>query len=100
MGTTAIPRKAIEGIPLPVATFGLKDTNDYYAGNIAEKKGRLRRIRPDAPGEKAGGHRLSVPGEHNIYNALAAAATAHTLGVSPEDIAKKPARFYGGSPPV
>ncbi len=91
-GNTA---KAIEGIPLPVATFGLKDTNDYYAGNIAEKKGVCEEFALMHRGEKLADIVLSVPGEHNIYNALAAAATAHTLGVSPEDIAKSLHAFTG-----
>ena len=46
-------------------------------------------------GEKLAEIVLSVPGEHNIYNALAAAAAAHTLGVSPEDIAKSLHAFTG-----
>lgn len=91
-GNTA---KAIEGIPLPVVTFGLKDTNDYYAGNIAEKKGVCEEFALMHRGEKLADIVLSVPGEHNIYNALAAAATAHTLGVSPEDIAKSLHAFTG-----
>lgn len=91
-GNTA---KAIEGIPLPVATFGLKDTNDYYAGNIAEKKGVCEEFALMHRDEKLADIVLSVPGEHNIYNALAAAATAHTLGVSPEDIAKSLHAFTG-----
>src|SRR5699024_4778188 len=38
---------------------------------------------------------LSVPGKHNIYNALAAAATAHYLGVAPTDIAFSLHQFTG-----
>ena len=38
--------------------------------------------------------RLSVPGKHNIMNALAAAATADYFGISGNDIAKGLHDFY------
>ena len=38
---------------------------------------------------------LSVPGKHNVYNALAAAASAHLCGISAEDIASGLHAFCG-----
>lgn len=38
---------------------------------------------------------LKVPGEHNVYNALAAAASAVALGISKEEIASGLAQFSG-----
>ncbi len=38
---------------------------------------------------------LSVPGRHNVYNALAAAASAHLCGLSAQDIAKGLHTFRG-----
>ena len=38
---------------------------------------------------------LSVPGEHNILNSLAAFACGHTLGVSPESMQKTLKSFKG-----
>ncbi len=38
---------------------------------------------------------LSIPGQHNIYNALAAISTAHTLGVSLYEITKRLEAFGG-----
>ena len=38
---------------------------------------------------------IHVPGEHNVLNAVAAAAAAWLLGTSPEDIAKNLAEFTG-----
>ena len=46
-------------------------------------------------GEKLCEIDLMVPGRHNIYNALAAAATAHYLGASPEQIAENLGKFTG-----
>ena len=94
-GDDANTQKAVAGVSLPAVTFGMKDTNDYYAGSIAEKKGVCEEFSLMYRGEKLAEIVLSVPGEHNIYNALAAAAAAHTLGVSPEDIAKSLHAFTG-----
>jgi UDP-N-acetylmuramate--alanine ligase len=38
---------------------------------------------------------LSIPGEHNISNSIAAFACCHTLGISPEKIAKTLNEFSG-----
>lgn len=38
---------------------------------------------------------LSVPGRHNVYNALAAIAAGHIRGISPEDISRGLAQFRG-----
>lgn len=38
---------------------------------------------------------MIVPGKHNIYNALAAAATAHYLGATPKEIAENLHKFGG-----
>jgi len=67
-------------------TFGTAEGADVRAKNI--------RLWPDLPSfemQLAGNNihvRLPVYGKFNIYNALAAAAAAHKLGVSPELIAK------------
>lgn len=46
-------------------------------------------------GEKVSHVRLSVPGLHNIYNALACTAAAEANGISPEDAAKGISAFHG-----
>jgi UDP-N-acetylmuramate--alanine ligase len=38
---------------------------------------------------------LEVPGTHNVYNALAALAVAHALGIPPRDAAEALSRFTG-----
>lgn len=88
-------RKAVEGIGLPVITFGMQETNDYYAADIAAAKGVREQFTLMHKGEKLTDVSLSVPGKHNIYNALAAAATAHYLGVTPKDIAFSLHQFTG-----
>ena len=70
--------------PVPVTTYGIKEASDLRAGHItlnaAGSQFTLRGLGNDAT------VRLSLPGLHNIYNALAAAASACKLGVPPETI--------------
>lgn len=87
--------KAIEGVSLPVITFGLGKDNDYYAAEVAASAGVQEHFTLMHKGEKLTEIALSVPGKHNIYNALAAAAAAHYLGVAPKDIAFSLHQFTG-----
>lgn len=87
--------KAVEGLSLPVITFGLGKENDYYAAEVAASAGVREHFTLMHKGEKLTEIALSVPGKHNIYNALAAAASAHYLGVEPEDIAFSLHQFTG-----
>ena len=73
--------KAVMGITgKSMITFGLSQNNDYYAQNIL-----LDRSFPSFDvvfkGKDLGNIRLSVPGEHNVSNALAAIAAAMNSGV-------------------
>lgn len=80
--------------------FGMTDENDYFPQNI-------RCLQGSAPegvfttfdlmfgGELLTPISLSVPGTHNILNAVAAAATAHQAGVSPLQIATGLLAFHG-----
>lgn len=76
-------------------SYGISDSNDYYAANISSDKGVHEKFDLMYRGEKLAEIRLMVPGRHNIYNALAAAAAAHYLGASPESIAENLSKFGG-----
>lgn len=78
-----------------IITYGFNNTNDYYAENISADKGVKETFDLMHKGEKLCTVKLIVPGKHNIYNALAAAATAHFLGTSPQDIAENLGKFGG-----
>ncbi len=82
-------------IKLEKITFGLSDKNDYYAANISADKGVHETFDFMHKGEKLCTIKLMVPGRHNIYNALAAASTAHYLGASPAEIAENLGKFGG-----
>ena len=78
-----------------VVTFGFNETSDFYAKNISfneeghpsydlfSKNGLERRIE------------LGVPGEHNVANSLAAAATCINLGVDLDSIEQTLEAFRG-----
>ncbi len=88
--------KAISGITkIPVITFGLKSTNDYYAADIADTKEAKECFSVMKHGEKLADVTLSIPGKHNMYNALAAFAAADQMGVDSKSIAESLHQFTG-----
>lgn len=87
--------EAIEGVDLPTISFGFRKTNDYYAANLRDIKGAYKAFDLMHKGEKLCEIGLQVPGRHNIYNALAAAACAHYLGAQPAQIAENLYKFTG-----
>ena len=81
--------------PVPVVTFGFGEGCDYRAVMTSPETTVYDAFDLYFKGEKLCNISLSVPGKHNVYNALAAAAAAHHLGVSPEDIASNLHGFKG-----
>lgn len=80
-------KSVIEGLPNAV-TFGLSESCDYYASDIDFDNEGMPRFKVNHGGEELCEIALSVPGEHNILNALSAFACCHILGVEVEDIVK------------
>jgi UDP-N-acetylmuramate--alanine ligase len=78
-----------------IITFGFKSTNDYYAENIAGTKKARENFSVMKHGKKLAEVMLSIPGQHNIYNALAAFAVADYMGVDAESIAASLHQFTG-----
>lgn len=88
--------KAVEGITgKEMISFGFRDTNDYYAENIEEINGVYTRFSILHKGEKLGTVSLSVPGKHNVLNALAAIACALYSGADFKDCIKGLEEFKG-----
>ena len=83
---------ALEGLPL--ITFGVKNDADFTAENISYASGYA-----EFDVMKRGEHfcrvHMSIPGEHNVYNALAAAAACDLAGVAPDDIGRYISDFTG-----
>lgn len=78
-----------------IVTFGLSDTNDYYPAEMNEEDTACEDFTLMHRGEKLGRVNLIVPGEHNMLNAVAAAAAAHSVGVEPEAVCAALGKFSG-----
>lgn len=84
-----------EGLECRVVTVGKNQDSEYSAGHITYDEYARDTFDLLVHGEKAERITLGVPGEHNVYNALAAIALCRELGVSLEHIKKGLADFAG-----
>lgn len=75
-------------------TFGLSENNDFRATNISFEN-EYASFDLIVKGENLGRISLSIPGKHNIYNALAVIACAMYSGATFEQCAKGIADFHG-----
>ena len=83
------------GLPCRVVTFGAGEDCDVRAEDITYDSYGRPSFTLWENGQPGGRIRLSVPGEHNVSNALAAICTARALGISDEAIAAGLAAFTG-----
>ncbi|MBQ7745387.1 MAG: UDP-N-acetylmuramate--L-alanine ligase, partial [Ruminococcus sp.] len=86
---------AVKDVDIEKITFGFGENCDYRAVNISADKGVHEQYDLLYKGEKLTNIKLIVPGRHNIYNSLAAAATAHYLGATPNEISENLHKFGG-----
>ncbi len=86
-------------IKRPVVTYGLDDSADVAAVDVQLKGfGSVCTVRARRPGGRSvelGELHLSVPGRHNVLNALAAVAMSRELGIAWSDIARALGGFHG-----
>ncbi len=78
----------------PCETFGLDEHCNFYARNVKLRNG-LHSFDVYRDGTFMGPARISVPGVHNIYNALAVVATATHAGLDPDTILRWLPSFTG-----
>ncbi|MCI9552786.1 MAG: UDP-N-acetylmuramate--L-alanine ligase, partial [Acutalibacter sp.] len=78
-----------------IITFGMDPSCDYYPTQLNEEPTACEDFTLTHRGTSLGRVNLSVPGKHNLLNALAAAAAAHSLGISPESICRSLQAFTG-----
>lgn len=84
----------IDDVARPVLTFGLQEHNDVRAVNLVIDGVKthftvLRKDRDPLP------LTLNIPGEHNVYNALAAITLATDEGVNDDAIIQAVSKFAG-----
>jgi UDP-N-acetylmuramate--alanine ligase len=77
-----------------IETFGFTKTCDYYADKIEETNG-LYSYNVFHKGQLLGRTGNSVPGKHNVANALAVIAAASNAGIEPETILRILPGFTG-----
>lgn len=82
-------------LPCQVVTVGRSGDSAYRAADITWDTWARPTFTLLRNGEPAGEVTLGVPGEHNIYNALAAVAAADALGVAWEAVKAGLAGFTG-----
>ena len=75
-------------------TFGLDRSCDFYADNLSNENG-LYAFDIYQKGQFLGRTKISLPGEHNVYNALAVTAMALNLGLELEKIIELLPGFTG-----
>jgi len=87
-------KSVIKDLP-NVVTFGLNEGSTYCASNITFNSFGMPQFHVDSKGERLCTIQLSVPGEHNILNALASFACCHQLGVAVSDIVSTLEQYNG-----
>lgn len=93
---------AVKGLDKKTVTFGLSESNDYYASNISsevcqESHSLITRFDIYHKGALLGNISIKIPGKHNVYNALAACSAALESGVDFKDIQSAMAEFKSAS---
>lgn len=78
-----------------VVTFGKTSSSDYYAENVKQISDFHQQFTLMRKGEPLCVIDVNVPGVHNVYNAVAACAAAHTAGIPLEAIKKGIHDFKG-----
>lgn len=94
-GDDANTRQALAGLGKTVLTFGKGEDCDYQARALCQLRPAFYGFEVWHKGQKLCDVALSVPGVHNVYNALAAAAACHLAGATGEEIAAGLAAFKG-----
>ena len=88
-------REVLEGVDRDVVTFGIDTPADYRAVHITEYRPAFFAFDVLVHGAPAAHVELSVPGRHNVYNALAAFAAASMFGCTSEQCAAGIHAFRG-----
>ncbi len=88
-------QKITEHLPCETVTYGLDKKNDYSAADIRYLDNGCCEFSLLCHGATLTQVCLSVPGQHNVENALAAAALCIKLGLPPDIIASGLSAFFG-----
>ncbi len=88
-------QEIIDGLPCRIIFYGKDCASDYSASNITFDSVGCASFDCIEKGARIGHFQLSVPGMHNVSNALAAIALCRLLCVGEESIEKGLNQFHG-----
>ena len=86
---------AMEPVEKEKYTFGMSPERDFYPADVVRQDGFTCSFDLMHRGEKLTRLTLHIPGDHNILNAVAAAAEAWMQGVAPDEITRAMESFHG-----
>ena len=84
-----------EGLSCNVVTYGHSRDCNYYADGITHDSRGNASFMLHSPHTRPQRVTLQIPGDHNVYNAVAAIATADVLGIGREDTLEALTDFHG-----
>ena len=90
------PEEITAGLSCRVVTYGSSSDCDYFPSDITYDESGCPSFHLMHAGGKEEAFSLRVPGEHNVYNAIAAIALADLLGIS-SVVTAKALLDYGGT---
>ncbi|MGB0980953.1 MAG: UDP-N-acetylmuramate--L-alanine ligase [Winogradskyella sp.] len=82
------------GLPLPGITYGIEDDSEYSAQNVSIHNGCYV-FNVKTPSGLFKDFKFSLPGRHNLSNAVIALAMAIEYGCSPKELARGLATYKG-----
>ncbi len=85
----------IQGLECRIVTTGRSNANDYSAADIVYDENARAEFTLLKGGRPTGRVKLGVPGEHNVYNSLAAIAVCEKMGIPQEYILSGLSSFAG-----
>lgn len=85
-----IPRlgEVLDGVTAPIITYGKDNTAQWYPTDISFNELGFATYTANCKGEKIAEIELRIPGEHNVYNSLAAFALACSYDIDKDAIIK------------
>lgn len=90
-----VVRSIIPEIARPYVTYGFSEDADLYAKNISYDQGRTTFDVVHGDTNKSETYSLSLPGKHNVLNALASIVIGMEFDISRENIARALDQFAG-----
>ncbi|SFQ03272.1 UDP-N-acetylmuramate--L-alanine ligase [Caldicoprobacter faecalis] len=88
--------KLLSEVKCNTISYGINGPSDWKACDIHYNSQGTASFKAYCKGEYVGNISLSVPGKHNVYNALASTAAAYALGI-PFEVIQEALRTYTGT---